>query len=92
MSFPVALTDCTVCGIDCAGQPESRSLSIYDGEIRITRRGRAYFSALNDERAAACGQHHALVLTERYLERGTFTPAAHTSPESQPVDAFAELT
>jgi len=45
------------------------------------------------ERAEVCGQHDALVLTERYLERGTFASADFTpTTEPKPVDAFAELT
>jgi hypothetical protein len=89
------LTDCTVCDAECAGQPESRTLRIYAGVLHLDRPGEPHLSALDDERALACGQHHALILTERYLGHGTFVPADHTHAPEVPnslADAHAELT
>jgi hypothetical protein len=40
--------------------------------------------------AWACGQTHALVLHERYLERGTFAPADHNPPTPAPHDELTE--
>ena len=69
-----------------------RCLIISGGKLRIGAAGLWMQRQQDDERAVACGEHHALILTGRFLERGTFEKATHVMPEPQPVDAFAELT
>jgi hypothetical protein len=55
------------------------------GQLMASPRPRLFITVpLPLERADACGQLHALTLTERYLDRGTFEPthtAAHIAAE-----------
>ena len=85
---------CSVCGVTVGvGQPEMRCLRINDGKLRIGAASKWLHRQSPDEhRATACGQQHALILTGRFLERGSFEKATHVLPEPQPVDAYADLT
>jgi hypothetical protein len=85
---------CSICQADATGA-EGRTLSISGRRLGVSDRSQAIYTALDDERAMACGQTHTLALTERFLERGTFAPADYTHAETFPAsvsDAHAELT
>ena len=75
---------CAVCGEEALSK-ESRMLLIRSGRFSCERRQGDDFpaaTAAGDE-ARVCGQTHALILFERYLERGSFEPALMPVPQPQ---------
>lgn len=85
---------CKVCG-ERANGGESRSCCIAFDVLGISPRGMSYDNYQADEDATVCGQGCALILTERFLERGTFEPAEDLPSAAAPApaaDTFAALT
>jgi hypothetical protein len=85
---PNYTTTCAVCGAPAIGG-ESRLLRVWAGSFGSFARGDDFPAYTEGGEVRVCGQTHALVLFERFLERNSFEVAQPSTSHPEPQGAVS---